>query len=178
MDPTLIGALAAALLGGFAQVLLSRWRKRQRQMEFEQARQEAIRSYKEAKTDGSKSGLPPRLRAADGSSLEQRAAALAETLTIASKDLGGLLQEMQQITQRRLAAVSEQEHKLRELSEREESLQTRLARLEGTSPEAAQEFIRLLQQQLAETEARAATEQRRSEARSAKRDYLLFWLVL
>ena len=81
---------------------------------------------------------------------------------------------MQQTTERRLTTVSEQERKLQELSEREQSLQTRLARLEETSPEAAQEFIRLLQQQLAETEARAAMQQNKSEARSAKRDYLLF----
>lgn len=176
MDPSIIAAVAGAIsaVAGFLVEALNRRRlQHRRQVEFERQQQEIAR-YREAMAEGTASRLSLRLRATEGLSLEQRAAALAETLTLASQDLGELLQEMQHITDCRLAAVSEQERKLQELSEREQSLQTRLASLEATRPEVVEEFFRLTQEQQAQAEARAEMQQRASESRSARRDYLLF----
>jgi DNA repair exonuclease SbcCD ATPase subunit len=99
---------------------------------------------------------------------------LAENLRRDSSELNGLLVEMQAITERRLSDVSEQEKKLQELTDREVSLKERIASLEATRPEAVEEFVRLLQRQQAEAEARAQVQQKTLEIRSARRDYILF----
>jgi DNA repair exonuclease SbcCD ATPase subunit len=106
--------------------------------------------------------------------LGHRVNELAENLRRDSSELNGLLVEMQAITERRLSDVSEQEKKLQELTDREVSLKERIASLEATRPEAVEEFVRLLQRQQAEAEARAQVQQKTLEIRSARRDYILF----
>jgi uncharacterized protein YlxW (UPF0749 family) len=70
---------------------------------------------------------------------------------------------MQNEAARRETAVAELEAKVSELSQREQTLQSRIEVLNQTNPKAAQEFITMMEQRQAV-----------GERRSAKRDYLLF----
>ena len=80
MELALIAALTAVIpaLGGLLVEWLNRRRREhEREVVVERARRDAARSYSEAMAEGSPSRLPPRLRAQNGASLEQRVAALA-----------------------------------------------------------------------------------------------------
>lgn len=100
---------------------------------------------------------------AEAGNYKERMLRLTDSLKATSSDFEQLLLEMQQSATNREAAVASLEEKLSDLSGREEVLQQRIAHLDSVQPEAAREFIRLMDQ-----------EQARGERRSARRDYTLF----
>jgi hypothetical protein len=102
-------------------------------------------------------------KAAEKTIYQERMTRLTNALRQSSSDFDVLLLDMQEVARSREAAVSVLEAKLSELSDREESMRQRIAQLDAVQPEAAREFVRLMDQ-----------EQAKGERRSAKRDYILF----
>jgi chromosome segregation ATPase len=97
------------------------------------------------------------------STYAERMQKLSGKLHEASSDFETLLQEMDHVAKQREIAVTELETKLTELSEREQTLESRITTLSQTHPRVAQEFIALLEEG-----------QKEGEKRSARRDYMLF----
>jgi uncharacterized protein YceH (UPF0502 family) len=93
----------------------------------------------------------------------ERLQLLTTDLNTASTEVTNLLHEMEIVAKRREATVSDLEKKLAELMEREVTLKSRIDTLSAVSPEAAKEFVNLMERQ-----------QAKSDRRSAQRDYIIF----